>query len=156
MKLGELSRQVANEVDSATHRRCPIVVEVADDAGREVAVDPSIIRHIFVNLLSNAVKYSEPNVPVLFKLRREGADAIIVVRDEGIGIPAADQARLFQAFKRGSNSGSTPGTGIGLVIVKRCVEVLHGRIDIESKEQEGTVVTVCLPLYEEPAETRPT
>ena len=70
---------------------------------------------------------------------------IATIRDRGIGIPEADQEWLFNAFHRGRNVGDRPGTGLGLVIVKRCVDLHGGRIKVDSKPGEGTTVTVRLP-----------
>jgi signal transduction histidine kinase len=90
-------------------------------------------RHIFTNLLTNAVKYSYAGRAVWF-------------RDQGIGIPEADREWLFNAFQRGHNVDDRPGTGLGLVIVKRCVELHRGKITVESKIGQGTTVTVRLPI----------
>jgi signal transduction histidine kinase len=70
---------------------------------------------------------------------------VFVVRDHGAGIPAADLPWLFNAFHRGGNVSHLPGTGLGLTIVKRCVELHRGRIQIESEVGQGTTVTVRLP-----------
>jgi signal transduction histidine kinase len=72
-----------------------------------------------------------------------------VVRDTGIGISKVDQQRLFNAFQRGTNVGDRPGTGLGLVLVKRCVELHDGKIQISSKVGEGTIATVRLPMFGE-------
>jgi signal transduction histidine kinase len=66
-------------------------------------------------------------------------------------VPEADLNQLFQAFYRGRNVGETPGTGLGLVIVKRCVELHGGKLHFESKENLGTTVTVRVPLFEQAA-----
>lgn len=150
LNLRRLGARLVDEVLSATNRVCPIewrVGELLDEA----SVDERLVRHIFTNLLSNAVKYSEPGRPVHFDVDRQGADAVFVVRDHGIGIPEPDQPWLFEAFHRGSNVGSRAGTGLGLVIVKRCVELHSGRIWMESRIGEGTVVTVRLPVFARPA-----
>lgn len=110
--------------------------------------DESLLGHVFTNLLSNAVKYSPPGVPVGFGIRREGRDAVFEVSDRGCGIPESDQARLFQSFRRGSNVGSRSGTGLGLVIVKRCVERHGGTVAFTSSVGAGTTFTVRLPLFE--------
>jgi len=68
--------------------------------------------------------------------------AVFTDSDRGIGIPEADAKQLFQAFHRGRNVGSIPGSGLGMVIVKRCVELHHGKIAFESKEGAGT--TFCV------------
>lgn len=81
--------------------------------------------------------------------KREGADAVIEVQDRGIGIPEADRGRLFEAFHRATNVGQVPGTGLGLLIVKRCVDLPQGSIGFESVVGEGTTFTVRLPLFSE-------
>jgi len=96
--------------------------------------------------LTNAVKYSETGDPVKFQLRPEGANVLCSIRDRGIGIPAEDREWLFNAFQRGRNVGQRPGTGLGLVIVKRCVDLHGGSIEIDSSPGTGTTVTVRLPL----------
>ena len=109
--------------------------------------DERLLGHIFTNLLSNAVKYSEPGTSVRFTVERDRADALCVVRDEGIGISEADQQMLFTAFHRGANVGSRAGTGLGLLLVKRCVELHQGKVRIESKVGRGTTVTARLPVF---------
>jgi signal transduction histidine kinase len=105
------------------------------------------LRHIFTNLLSNAVKYSPPDQRVDFVVQREGDNAICRVTDRGCGIPEADQKRLFQAFHRGSNVRQIPGTGLGLLIVQRCVALHGGEIQFESIEGQGTTFAVRIPLF---------
>ena len=68
------------------------------------------------------------------------------IKDQGIGIPEADQKRLFESFYRASNVESIQGTGLGLVIVKRCVEAHQGQISVTSQVGVGTTFTVILPL----------
>jgi PAS domain S-box-containing protein len=147
LDLGGLCARMVDEVLSATDRRCPIDLH-AEGVGREGAkADERLMRHIFINLLTNAVKYSEAGQPVVFELRREGANAMCSIRDRGIGIPPEDREWLFNAFQRGRNVGQRPGTGIGLVIVKRCVDLHGGAIELESAPGSGTNVTVSLPLF---------
>ena len=82
-----------------------------------------------------------------FRLEARGHLALFTVRDRGIGIPEADARLLFQAFHRGRNVGDAPGTGLGMTIVKRCVELHGGRIAFESKEGLGTTFIAALPLF---------
>jgi len=84
---------------------------------------------------------------VRFTVERDGADARCIIRDRGIGIPADDQRRLFDAFHRGSNVGARPGTGLGLFLVKRCADLHGGKVHLESSPGEGTTVTVTLPVF---------
>lgn len=70
-----------------------------------------------------------------------------IVQDTGIGIPAADQKSIFMAFQRGGNVGERPGTGLGLMLVKRCVELHGGRVTFVSQLGKGTSVTVRLSVF---------
>ena len=142
--------RLVDEALSATNRRCPVKLAVTDcPAARG---DEHLLRHIFANLLSNAVKYSLPGVPVTFSVTRHEGDAVFQVQDHGQGIPASDREHLFTPFYRGKNVVTTPGTGLGLVIVKHCVERHGGTLVIQSVETAGTTVTVRLPLFS-PAHT---
>lgn len=144
--LDILAGKLTDECRSATNAKCPITW-IADDALHGAKADEALLRHIFTNLLSNAVKYSPDGASVQFTCRREGDLAVFQVMDQGIGIPVADQEKLFEAFQRASNVGEIPGTGLGLVIVKRCVELHGGTVKIESSAGKGTSFTVCLPLF---------
>jgi PAS domain S-box-containing protein len=145
--LNAFCRRVVDEVRSATNHRCPIKLSLASDIPQADA-DERLLGHIFTNLLSNGVKYSEPGASVRFDVRREAADIVCIVRDEGIGISENDQQVLFTAFHRGSNVGGRSGTGLGLLVVRRCVELHRGKVQVESKLGEGTTVTVRLPVFE--------
>ena len=85
---------------------------------------------------------------VHFAVKRDGSDAVCAARDQGIGISEDDQQLVFKAFHRGSNVGSRPGTGLGLLLVKRCAELHGGQVQLESKVGEATTVSVRLPVFE--------
>lgn len=125
--------------------RCPIQLHIGSDLEDKALADPALLRHIFSNLISNAVKYSPEGSSVDFTITRAGTLAICTVKDRGIGIPEPDRARLFEAFHRASNVGQRSGTGLGLVIVKRCVDLHGGSIVVDSIERAGTTVT--LPVF---------
>jgi len=146
LDLNLFCRRLVDELLSAVNNRCPVEISIAADAARAVA-DERLLQHIFNNLLSNAVKFSPEGSPVRFDIKREGNDAVCRIRDQGLGIPAPDLERMFSAFHRGRNAGQVPGTGLGLTIVKRCVELHRGRIKIESTVGQGTTVMVRLPLF---------
>jgi signal transduction histidine kinase len=93
------------------------------------------------------VKYSHAGLPVRLEIARVDADMVCAIQDQGIGIPEADLEWLFNAFHRGHNVDDRPGTGLGLVIVKRCVDLHRGKITVESKIGQGTAVTVRLPIF---------
>ena len=138
----------------------PHSIECAvDPAVGEAWLDEKIMRHILGNLLSNAVKYSFDGQPVKLEVRRvtgslqpigdpdesSASRLEFKIRDSGIGIPAADLAKLYQTFHRAANVGNRPGTGMGLAIVKQFVDLLGGSIRLESQEGKGTTVWVELP-----------
>ena len=109
-------------------------------------LDERLIESMLRNLLSNAIKYSPQGSQVLFELVLERDAVVFRISDQGIGIPSADQTKLFNAFFRGSNVGTTPGVGLGLLIVKECVDLHGGEIVVESRVGVGTKFTVTLPL----------
>jgi signal transduction histidine kinase len=107
--------------------------------------DPLLLRLILLNLLSNAIKYSPTGGAIEVHLIGSETDIAIVVKDEGIGIPPAEQAQIFQSFQRGSNAATIPGSGVGLAIVKTCVDLHGGKVTIASQVGQGTTVTIGLP-----------
>jgi signal transduction histidine kinase len=145
LDLNYFFRRVVDEVLSATNRRCPIELSLSS-VPAEAQADERLFGHIFTNLLSNGIKYSEAGSTVHLFVTQAGRDIVCVVRDKGIGIPEEDQQHLFKAFHRGSNVGTCPGTGLGLLLVKRCVDLHRGTVHVESTIDDGTTVTVKLPV----------
>lgn len=86
------------------------------------------------DLLSSAVKYSAPGQEVAPRVAREGDLALFEVADQGIGFPAQDLNRFFHVFYRGHNVGPVSGTGLGLVVVKRCCDLCEGNVSVLSQE----------------------
>jgi PAS domain S-box-containing protein len=144
LDLSAFFRRVTDEILSATNRISPVNLALAASVGIANA-DERLLRHIFTNLLSNAIKYSPPGSEAELNVRVENAEIICEVKDYGIGIPETDRQWLFHAFHRGQNVGQRHGTGLGLVIVKRCIELHGGTISLDSKVGEGSAVTVRLP-----------
>lgn len=110
-------------------------------------MDEKLLWQILENLLSNALKYSPKGSTIEFTLHYADNQAIFQIRDQGIGIPLADQERLFDTFHRATNVGTIAGTGLGLAIVKKCVEIHNGQITVDSQIGVGTTLTVTLPMY---------
>ncbi|MFO7725409.1 MAG: PAS domain S-box protein [Oceanipulchritudo sp.] len=108
-------------------------------------LDEHLMDHIFQNLISNALKYSPPGSPVSCSVSRKNGDLVFSVRDQGIGIPATDQKRLFDAFHRADNVGARQGTGLGLNIARRATELLGGSITFDSQQDKGSTFFVHLP-----------
>ena len=113
----------------------------------EVLVSPEEAHSVLTNLLSNAIKYSPAGREVRVSLSTHGAGVELSVRDQGIGIPAAERERLFSEFFRASNARSftESGTGLGLAIVKSVIESAAGSLEVDSAEGQGTTVRVHLP-----------
>lgn len=107
-------------------------------------LDIKLLRHILVNLLSNAVKYSPQGGTVKLEVQECEGRIVLQVQDEGIGIPAEDQSRLFVPFYRAANVNTIPGTGLGLCIVKKCIDAHGGDITIHSQVGVGSTFTVIL------------
>jgi PAS domain S-box-containing protein len=109
-------------------------------------LDENLLRSILSNLLSNAIKYSPQGGRINLSLEFQADTVLLQVRDEGIGISPEDQKQLFDPFHRGKNVKTIPGTGLGLVVVKKCVDLHQGRITIQSNVGIGTTCSVTLPL----------
>ena len=115
----------------------------------EAVIDKKLFRQIINNLLSNAAKYSPEGSVVHFDLLCESEQAVIRLRDHGIGIPEKSRARLFEPFHRADNVNSVLGTGLGLAIVKRAVELHRGTVSFDSQVGVGTTFTVVIPTIHE-------
>ena len=146
LHLAAWCRRFVDEMQSATSARCAIDLTLGNFPA-VVRADESLLRHILANLVSNAAKYSPEGAVVKLIVTQEGRDAVFRVEDKGIGIPEADRPRLFEAFQRGSNVGNIAGTGLGLVVVKRGVDMHGGSLEFTSNEGCGTTFTVRLPLF---------
>jgi PAS domain S-box-containing protein len=143
-ELGELVGDVAGRFrDELTRsgRRLELQLE-ADVHG---SWDRLKLDQVVTNLFSNAVRYGGQG-PVSVSLRREGDDAVLVVKDSGIGIAPDDVALVFDRYHKGTNSRAHGGLGLGLYITRRIVEAHGGTIGVESRLGEGAAFTVRLPL----------
>lgn len=114
-------------------------------AAEEAFLDMKLLRQILPNLLSNAVKYLAAGSTVKFEIFCDETRYIFRIEDNGIGISLADQEKLFNPFYRASNVGDVPGTGLGLVIVKKSVELHSGQLEVKSVVGQGTTFSVILP-----------
>jgi signal transduction histidine kinase len=119
---------------------------VAHGGCTNAQMDENLLDHILTNLLSNAIKYSPKGGTVQFDLVCNQSSAVFRIQDTGIGIPTEDLDKLFDSFGRASNVGTIQGTGLGLGIVKKCVDLHGGNIAVESELGIGATFTVTLPL----------
>lgn len=142
-KLCELVHSVVEDIEAMCKPGQHI--ELTCGTHTEVMLDPQLVRNILFNLLSNAVKYSAECKQI--HLTVDGSDDIIniKVKDAGIGIPEDEQKHLFERFFRAKNATNIQGTGLGLNIVAKHVELMGGTIDFMSRLNEGTTFTITLP-----------
>jgi len=113
-----------------------------------ITSDKNLIRNILFNLLSNAIKFSDPSGKILVTTSIKENNTYISIQDEGMGISEEDKKHLFSSFFRGRNVVNIQGTGLGLHIVKRYIDLLGGSISLESKLGEGTIITFSIPAKE--------
>ncbi len=114
-------------------------------------LDESLLRHVLSNLLSNAFKYSPVTSTVRFSVTEQEDGVLFEISDEGIGIPEEELEQLFEAFHRCSNASAIPGTGLGLAVVKRSLDVHQGTIEVDSRVGRGTRFAVRVPELKEAA-----
>jgi len=112
-----------------------------------VHFDRKLLRNILFNLVSNAIKFSDENSAIDVFTSVNAKETTLKVSDHGVGITKQDQMHLFERFFRGRNVTHIQGTGLGLNIVARYVEMLNGNIKFESEENVGTTFTITLPYY---------
>jgi signal transduction histidine kinase len=111
-----------------------------------VESDKKLIKNILINLISNAIKFSDPGKTVYVNSEVKEDITTISVRDEGIGIAEEDQGHLFSSFFRGKNALNIQGTGLGLHIVKRYLDLLDGDVQLKSDLGKGTIITFTIPV----------
>jgi len=117
-----------------------------DGVGAIVA-DERKLKQILLNLLSNAVKFTPDGGRIDVHARRDDGNAVISVRDTGIGIALSDQAVVFEEFRQvGTSTGKHEGTGLGLTLTKKFVELHGGRIWLESAPGKGSTFTFSIPI----------
>ena len=150
--LGGIVHATLDELrPQALGRGVELVADVASDIPA-VLGDSSQLERVLLNLLSNAIKFTLDGGHVVVRVRQLGAAVEVEVEDEGIGIPEAEQDRLFSRFFRSSTSQerAIQGTGLGLVIVKSIVEHHGGDIAVRSQPGVGTTFTIRLPAAATP------
>lgn len=139
-------RETLNEM-RLNDRRAHELEYSHDRAEIPVHLDPEVLHRLLDNLLSNALKYSPPGTKVSVNVVLEDQTVLLEVSDQGIGIPETDMPVLFQPYRRGSNAGSIPGTGIGLTIIQKSVELLRGKLSLQSNVGQGTTFQVRFPVH---------
>ena len=142
--LHELLVETIDEMKDMVKKDQQIVFDHTGD--QMVSSDKKLVRNVLFNLISNAIKFSQEGTPIYIKSDTRGNMAFISVGDEGIGISDEDKEHLFSSFFRGKNAVNIEGTGLGLHIVKRYLDLLGGTIDLQSEIGKGTTITFSIPV----------
>ncbi|MGI4735712.1 MAG: ATP-binding protein [Janthinobacterium lividum] len=120
------------------------------DCPDPIRLDPSLLRKILLNLLSNALKYSGEHTVVTLRAECRADQLTLSVADQGVGISPADQVHLFERFFRARSAAEIPGTGLGLYIIAKYLELMGGRIALASELGVGTTFTLTIPYAHDP------
>jgi len=146
---------VAMDLTAMLHEVCQVhremvpsaqIVERFGSAPMRIVGDAKLLFQALSNLLSNAVKYSPGRGAIEVEAEVVADEAVVAVTDHGIGIPLGDLNRLFERYHRGSNVSGIVGTGVGLYLVKMAVDLHKGRIEVRSREGEGSRFVIHLPV----------
>jgi PAS domain S-box-containing protein len=144
VNLANIAEQVRNDVvllDKDTH----IIEFHIEDKHEFSKSEPAMLRLIMLNLLTNALKFTKAGNKITFSLRSTSTQYMIIIKDEGIGIPEDEIDKVFEPFYRAKNVGAIQGIGLGLSIVKGCVDALGAQMTISSSLDKGTGVMVSFP-----------
>ena len=145
ISLNAFFDDIKEELKQALKENQKIVVDFAQPE-LNFQTDPRILRGVLFNLLSNASKYSDPGKVITLEATYTKNRVIFKVKDEGLGIPKTDIKHIFDRFFRASNVSNIQGTGLGLNIVKRYIDLLKGDITFTSEEGKGSSFIITLPI----------
>lgn len=146
INLSEFAKDISDEM-KAMLKEGQAIIYTHNGNKVSIMIDKQLLKNVIINLLSNAIKYSDEGKVITFITSNEKEGFIqISIKDNGMGIPEEDQPLLFERFFRAQNAGNIQGTGLGLNIVKKYVELLEGEISFVSKLNIGTTFNVLIPL----------
>ncbi len=123
-----------------------ISIELSLDEDLNVKADYDLLIHVWNNLFSNAIKFNKESGKIYISLKKQGENAIVTISDTGCGMNNETKKHVFEKFYQGDASHSTYGNGIGLALTKRVIDIISGKISVESEENKGTTFTVTIPL----------
>lgn len=152
--IAEVARNAAAAyAERAAERHITVSVEAEpgeQDTTMSVLADKEALSIVFSNLIENAIKYGRDDGRLQVNVGRSGSYVSVSVKDDGIGMSAADREKVFEEFYRARNelTASIPGTGLGLSLVKRLTELHQGIVSVDSTPGAGSVFTVSLPLLQ--------
>jgi two-component system sensor kinase FixL len=142
--LVKLSESITEEMQEMAKQHQNIIYQHTGTCST-VNLDQNLLKSCITNLISNAIKYSGENTFIDFTTEINDEKWTITIKDNGIGIPEKDQKHLFEAFFRAHNTGTIPGTGLGLNIVGRYINLMGGSVHFISKVNQGTIFTITFP-----------
>ena len=139
------SEEIVEEMQLISKQDQHIIYE-HQGVSAQVYLDSNLLKNSIINLISNAIKYSGENTMIQFNSILKDNELLIEIKDNGIGIPETDLHNLFEPFFRAHNTGSIPGTGLGLNIVKRYATLMNGSVTCESAQNVGTTFLLNFPF----------
>lgn len=145
--LQRFCQGLVEEVKFNTQSQHHVLVEQQGSCD-EAYLDERLLRAMLMSLLTNAIKYSPQESEIQLIILGEQGHTQFRVSDQGIGVPVADQQHLFESFHRGQNVKSFSGTGLGLAVVRKCLELHGGKIEVESQVGVGTTFLIDMPWVE--------
>ncbi len=119
--------------------------ELEYEGQEQILCDKKLLKNILINLITNAIKFSGEETQITIRGYVNEENAVISVSDRGIGVAEEDVQHLFSSFFRGANAVNIQGTGLGLHIVKRYIDLMHGSVNVKSKLNEGTTISITIP-----------
>jgi signal transduction histidine kinase len=123
-------------------------IRIRSEGETMFATDKRLLKNTMINLLSNAIKFSDEDACIDVAVSNTAKQLSISVKDTGIGIPGEDLPHLFDNFYRAKNAGNIQGTGLGLPILRRYLNLLNGTIEVNSELEKGSTFTIVLPFAE--------
>ncbi len=143
LNIQELSEEIINEINGILKPGQKVVYTHSGLAS--ASLDKQMVRNILLNLISNAIKFSPENKIIELQTSIDSEKITITVIDQGMGIPKEEQEHLFQRFFRARNVINIQGTGLGLNIVGKYLEIMNGTISFESQVDKGTTFNIVIP-----------
>lgn len=148
MSIKKLINEIIDEFRQvAKNKGITMTVQISETLPAKIYADPSLLKEVYSNLLSNAIKYTPPGGKVKLDVASEPKSVVLIIKDNGYGIPKAQKQRIFDKFFRASNISAveTNGSGLGLYMIKKIAENMGGDITFKSREGKGSTFTFTFP-----------
>lgn len=151
VNLNEFINQVIEEFKLTIAEKRIFNQNILVPENTNVKLDPSIMKQVLFNLLNNAIKYSLDTKPIDIELKHDNKNIYFSIKDYGVGIPEDEQEKIFDLFYRSSNVSFISGSGLGLTIVKKFLDIHNGKISLTSKVGEGSTFVISIPFIPQDA-----